>query len=44
MNVTLDESWTLLAEIDIEIGLAYLVYNADTLQDYSWQLKAAYEF
>ncbi|PKG83878.1 hypothetical protein CXF85_10300 [Colwellia sp. 75C3] len=69
---TLDESWTLLAEIernketsdddsieyvntfsagvvfetesDIEIGLAYLVYNADTLQDYSWQLKAAYEF
>jgi hypothetical protein len=69
---TIDESWTLLAEIehtketsdddsieyvnsfsagvvfetesDIEIGLAYLVYNADTLQDYSWQLKAAYEF
>lgn len=31
-------------ENDIEIGFAYLVYNADTLQDYSWQLKAAYEF
>lgn len=70
--VNLDESWTLLAEVernketseydssdyvnifsagvvfetesDIELGLAYLVYNADTMQDYSWRFKAAYEF
>ena len=31
-------------ESEIELGLAYLVYNGDTVQDYSWQLKAAYEF
>jgi len=31
-------------ESDIELGLAYLAYNADTEQDYGWQFKAAYEF
>jgi hypothetical protein len=31
-------------ESDIELGLAYLIYNGDTIQDYSWQFKAAYEF
>ena len=68
----IDESWTLLAEVEqskettkydssgytntfsagivfdtpseVELGLAYLVYNGDTVQDYSWQFKAAYEF
>jgi len=31
-------------ESDIELGVAYLAYNADTEQDYGWQFKAAYEF
>lgn len=31
-------------ESEVELGLAYLLYNADTVQDYSWQFKAAYEF
>jgi hypothetical protein len=29
---------------DIELGLAYLLFNGDTVQDYSWQFKVAYEF
>jgi len=31
-------------ESDIELGLAYLIYNADIVQDYSWHFKVAYEF
>ncbi len=29
---------------DIELGLAYFLFNGDTVQDYSWQAKVAYEF